>query len=518
MNGADPGGVITVPNRLSEPDFDELIDRWRESHRGVARAGHVGVLEDGATWAPNAHTNKDMEYGQLRLANRDELREAWRIHKTMMGTADDVNRANAVTAQEVFVDWQLLPRLNRRRDTLNSKLLPLFARADKSVEFDYQDPSPTTAEAAALELAEKTKAWLNLVQGGADPHDALKTVGLPDMKMTETATQSPALPPARVPAGPDAQNHARPSITVHRPRAQTPQPDLQAVDEQWRDATAQLDTRYNRQVLPAQRRQLADQIRNAVDTGNLDSLASLTTDPSALAALIFTAMSAYAVTAARQAAAELTAQGAPAQPAAADPAQLRQIADAAATLLTATLALAAGREALRLAHAGQSGAQVADGVARYLAALSGAAARTQLSGAMSAAQNKARLATFTAPGAPRCELLATEMHDKNTCAACDLIDGHSFGYSDDPDAVDAAHAAYPVGGYVQCEGRERCRGTLHAVVQAPVRAKGGAPLPTLPEAPRMAAADLRPLADFLRHQLGAPLNGHANGHREGASR
>lgn len=236
LNGADPGGVITVPNRLLEPEFDELIDRWRESHRGVARAGHVGVLEDGMTFQSNAHSNKDMEYGALRLANRDELREAWRIHKSMMGTSDDVNRANAQTAQEVFVAWQVKPRLNRRRDTLNSKLLPLFGHAERSVEFDYMDPSPENAETAALELAEKTKAWLNLVTGGADPHDALEVVGLPDMKMAETATQSPALPPAWVPAAPAAPDAepatgpgARESITVRGSTA-PPLPTLPEFD------------------------------------------------------------------------------------------------------------------------------------------------------------------------------------------------------------------------------------------------------------------------------------------------
>jgi HK97 family phage portal protein len=207
LNGADPGGVITVPNKLNDRDFDQLVDRWRESHRGVARAGHVGVLEDGAEWNPSAHTNKDMEYGELRLANRDELREAWRIHKTMLGTADDVNRANAQTAQEVFVAWQILPRLNRRRDTLNSKLLPLFGSTGANVEFDYDDPSPVNAETAVTELAGKAAAAASLVAAGFDPGDVLEVVGLPDMGVVEKATQSPSLPPGWVavpPAEPGA--------------------------------------------------------------------------------------------------------------------------------------------------------------------------------------------------------------------------------------------------------------------------------------------------------------------------
>jgi HK97 family phage portal protein len=196
LNGADPGGIITVPHALGDREFDELIDRWRESHRGVARAGHVGVLEDGMTWAPSSHTNKDLEYGQLRLANRDELREAWRIHKAMMGTSDDVNRANAQTAQEVFVAWQILPRLNRRRDTLNSKLLPLFGQSGAGVEFDYDDPSPVNAETAATELLQKSQALGALITAGVDLHDALEAVGLPDMAAAEPPPAPPAPPAA----------------------------------------------------------------------------------------------------------------------------------------------------------------------------------------------------------------------------------------------------------------------------------------------------------------------------------
>jgi HK97 family phage portal protein len=202
INGADPGGVITVDKRLSDTEWDELVDRWRESHQGVARAGRVGVLENGAAWTPAGHSNKDMEYGQLRLANRDEMREAWRMHKHMLGTSDDVNRANAQTAEEVFIGWQSIPRLERRKDTLNHKLLPMFG--DDSVEFDYEDPSPDNREADNAELLAKANAAKALIDAGYDPHDVLETVGLPDMEVVEQATQSPAVPPGWMPA-PDAQ-------------------------------------------------------------------------------------------------------------------------------------------------------------------------------------------------------------------------------------------------------------------------------------------------------------------------
>lgn len=189
LNGAEPGGVITVPHNLGEREFDELIDRWRESHRGVARAGHIGVLEDGMVWTPSSSTNKDLEYGELRKANREEMREAWRVHSAMLGISEDVNRANAQSAEETFVAWQVIPRLNRRRETLNTKLLPLFGAAGQGVEFDYDDPSPENAEAAADELVKKTTAAKTLIDAGFDPDDVCEVVGLPSMQFAKQAPQ-----------------------------------------------------------------------------------------------------------------------------------------------------------------------------------------------------------------------------------------------------------------------------------------------------------------------------------------
>jgi HK97 family phage portal protein len=207
LNSADAGGVIQVGDaankvRWTDREFDDFTDRWRESHQGIANAGRVGILENGATWIPSGQSNKDLEYGNLRLANRDEIREAWRMHKHMLGTVDDVNRANAETAEDMFTADLVLPRLERRKDTLNCWLLPMFGSTGQGVEFDYDDPSSVNQEAANAELLAKSQAAAALVDAGYDPSDVLEAVGLPDMAVVEKAVQAPALPPAWVPEAP----------------------------------------------------------------------------------------------------------------------------------------------------------------------------------------------------------------------------------------------------------------------------------------------------------------------------
>jgi hypothetical protein len=73
---------------------------------------------------------------------------------------------------------------------------------------------------------------------------------------------------------------------------------------------------------------------------------------------------------------------------------------------------------------------------------------------MSTAQNYGRAAVLDV--APEATYVASEVLDKGTCVPCLELDGTEF--SD----LAAARAAYASGGYVECEGRLRCRGIIIA--------------------------------------------------------
>ncbi len=87
--------------------------------------------------------------------------------------------------------------------------------------------------------------------------------------------------------------------------------------------------------------------------------------------------------------------------------------------------------------------------------LTKARVKDQISGATSTAQNSGRKLTMRRNDAQH--IYSSELLDENTCQNCTAEDGTEF------DSVDAAEADYPGGGYAECEGGERCRGTLVAV-------------------------------------------------------
>lgn len=180
LNSAEPGGVVQFDRTLSDEDWDQFTARWRETHAGVGRAHRVAILEN-AKWVPNQMSMRDMDFANLRSTSRDIIREAYGTHKVMIGVSDDVNRANAQTGEEIHAAWQVVPRLDSWKDTLNFQFLPLFGTTGEGVEFDYIYPRPQNREQDNIELTAKANAAAALVAAGFNPEDVLEVVGLPDM-------------------------------------------------------------------------------------------------------------------------------------------------------------------------------------------------------------------------------------------------------------------------------------------------------------------------------------------------
>lgn len=525
VNSATPGGVIQVASNLSDDEFNQMTARWREAHQGVARAHRVAILEGGAQWVERNYSMRDMQFAELRNVSRDVLREAWGLHKAMLGNADDVNRANAETAEEVFGRWQVIPRLERTKAALNTRFLPMFGSTGEGVEFDYENPLRDDRESDNAELTAKSNAYSVLVAAGVDPDAAAEVVGLPPMKTVEKAPVPAQLMPASPDGGQQDQpdpadgdstdaeadprakpaNRGRQVINLRTPvnaAAEDHDPatvDLSEMDAQHQQAVDQLVAQYQQQITPDQQQQAIDQIRQSIEAGAIGSLGALVIDYAAAHALIRAAMVTYGHTAAAQAVREAARQGQAIQPVAPTADQLDGLAEAAASLMASELGTAAGREAARLAGGtGDTDAdQVVQHVEIFLQGLSTAGRDAHLGGALAAAGNQARHATFV--NGPRCELIASEILDNSTCPSCFEVDGNSFGYSDDPAAVAAASAAYPTSGYVHCDGLERCRGAL--IARYEVQA-----------APDNHGDGVLSMLHRLVELLDAPDSAHVNGH------
>jgi HK97 family phage portal protein len=460
-NSAEPGGIITTERNLDDNEFDQLRMRWNEQHKGVANAHRVAILEGGLTWTDRTISQRDMQFVELRGVTSDQIRQAFGISKFAIGEIDDVNRATAEAAKDWFAEYMTVPRLKRIKAALNHDLLPLFGATAKGLEFDYISPVTGNAEAEASELSTRANAAEALARGGWNPDDILPAVGLPAMRHTPPPAQAPTSrqPRSWLPAGSTLL------AAVDNDAA------LEQVREQYTTVLEQLLADWE-PIADAQIDQLAEAIETAVNDEDLTALAALTVPADDATETLAAALATMATTAAEQMASEAADQGVTvtvptvsmkltnrAHPAWAFGGELIEIAQATAQIITDDLARQAAVEALRHYAPGAVGRRVADSVRGTLRSLKNRFRRDQLGAAVHRAQNLGRLAVVEET--PAAVYTATEKLDGATCPPCREIDGTE--YTD----LDTIRGLYAAGGYQQCEGGSRCRGTFTARWETP---------------------------------------------------
>ncbi len=503
VNSAQPGGLIKVDRRLSDDEFYEMKLRWEEQHRGVARAHRVAILEQ-AEWVDRRYSMRDMEFSANTKVNDDKIRQAYRYPVPLLGTVEAVNLANNLAQQEAYARYLLMIRLARVKAALNFDLLPMYGDTTDGLEFDHDNPVPEDRAAADAERDSKVKAADILIKLGFDPAEVLAALELPPMKIT-AAPPPPA--PAAVPAqgtqppapleaarlelalaalgGPHAAIPSAHTTNGHGGHGRAPssragdgedggEPDLAGVRTDLEDATGALEADWV-PVLDSQIDSIVSQVAEAVDADDMEALTSVTVPDGILGVDVLRgALGGMARTAAKRAADELAAQGVkievpefndegdfPSEFRAAGlldfGAELVEIARVTAHLLASGLASAAVREALRLWTPGAVGADVGRRVRKFLGDLKGGDRRVTFGGVLHRAVNMGRFAAFGVAMKVRrgAKIRASERNDANTCAPCSEVDERVF------DSLAEAFESYGSGGYRDCLGRDRCRGTAH---------------------------------------------------------
>lgn len=155
-NSAEPGGIIELEDDLDDEAYERFVARWREQHQGVANAHRVAVLERG-TWKDRKLTQRDMQFEQLRKLNRDTMLGAFGMPASILGVAENVNRANAEAAEVMFSRWVVRPRLQRIRGMVNKNLAPLFG---PDLWMGFTDPTPENRELNLDEAERGIKAQI----------------------------------------------------------------------------------------------------------------------------------------------------------------------------------------------------------------------------------------------------------------------------------------------------------------------------------------------------------------------
>jgi HK97 family phage portal protein len=514
VNSAQPDGIIEVDHDLDDEEFRTLTTRWQEQHQGVARAHRVGVLEVGQKWVERKYSMRDMQFVELRNVSREVIREAFRFPKPMLGTVEDVNRANADAAEVVFGRWHTAPRLERWKQALNNDLLPMFGDTARDLEFDFEQALPVDQAAEAAARATAVTSAVALITQGVEPAEAFKACDLPEMAMSApdpdsarrlsavealqkiylategglivTAPEARALinelggnlelpgpfprEPEPVPSGDEPNPLAllrgiNPRAAIlNRPRlADEDMPDLAGMQAEWEAGLTALVARFGK-VKAIWFTVLVAQIRTALGDGDVAALGNLVVPQGALADgtdLLAEAMLDLAAEAAAHVVVEAAEQDVVLDPQTPEREDVSAVAGVVVALLAAGLAVSAGGEALRVRGPDSTPAEVGGRVADFLDGLTDAQAEKSFGGALTGAQNRARIATMKS--GPTGAVYASEILDTATCKPCRAVHGRWLGNTEDLDMIGKTYPGGAFGGYVDCLGRDRCRGTVVGV-------------------------------------------------------
>ena len=208
-NMAMPGGFLTTDAEMSPNDFRIWVERWNEQHQGVSNAGRVSLMDRGGKFVAQQMSMVDMQLVELVQSNRGNIREAWGISKTILGQNEDVNRATAIAAEQIYGRYTLTDRVDLWLEAGN-ELVRRFGSARSGpgrrsrYRVEVDGPlTPIDVEIDAKDRDSRAKWALEFIKAGADVDETLEHFGFPGFGWDEerltasiARTERPGLPAA----------------------------------------------------------------------------------------------------------------------------------------------------------------------------------------------------------------------------------------------------------------------------------------------------------------------------------
>ncbi len=139
FNDATLGLIMEFPDTPSKEERANLREEFLETHQGWRNARKPAFLWGGAKANTIALAPKDMEYKELRLANKKLILGAYHIPDSLIGASEVGSRARAEADEYIFSKYTINPKLMQVREALNERLCPLF---DDSLKLTYTNPVP----------------------------------------------------------------------------------------------------------------------------------------------------------------------------------------------------------------------------------------------------------------------------------------------------------------------------------------------------------------------------------------
>jgi HK97 family phage portal protein len=161
-NGAQIGGVLKTPTRMSEEAYNRLKASFDEAYAGVDNAHKTVLLEEGADFTKTGMTAEDAQFLESRKFSRGDIAGIWRVPPHKIG---DLERATFSNIEQQSIEYgtdSLMPRCRRWEDRIKRSLIPPRDRVEYFAEIQLQGllrgdyAARTTGYKSAIE-----SGWMN---------------------------------------------------------------------------------------------------------------------------------------------------------------------------------------------------------------------------------------------------------------------------------------------------------------------------------------------------------------------
>jgi HK97 family phage portal protein len=121
-NGGSVADVLTTEQVLTDEVKERVANKWRNKFQGVNNAHRVAVLDSGLQYNHVKVNQKELDFVESRRFTRDEVLAIFKVPKAVIGITDDVNRATAQVAENIFYRMCISPLSTLIADAFNKHL------------------------------------------------------------------------------------------------------------------------------------------------------------------------------------------------------------------------------------------------------------------------------------------------------------------------------------------------------------------------------------------------------------
>lgn len=135
-NGSRPGGILTVPGKLSPEAKERLRHSWERVHLGLNNSQKTALLEDGVKWEKVSMSATDSQFLESKLFQVEDLARPFRVPLHMIGALKNASYASIEQQAIDFARYTLTPWCERWEAEIYRQLFTDSDREKYSVKLD----------------------------------------------------------------------------------------------------------------------------------------------------------------------------------------------------------------------------------------------------------------------------------------------------------------------------------------------------------------------------------------------